>query len=148
MVEACNINPLGNSKWKHWGTWPPVLKCAGRNSWWTDSDALLRPQGYYSRLKNVREKKSFLMPHLHQTAQCVTVTHCTAWLRDRAMNSSHTIYLSKHKLHLNQKKSSTKCWKCPHASRNPVQRICSDGNGSPDEIMSICLVQQNREMYP
>jgi hypothetical protein len=27
-------------------------------------------------------------------------------------------------------------------------RFCSDGNGLPDEILSICLAQENREMYP
>jgi hypothetical protein len=38
----------------------------------------------------------------------------------------------------------------PKVDRNgfcPARFLCH-GNGSPDEILSICLAQENREMYP
>jgi hypothetical protein len=35
----------------------------------------------------------------------------------------------------------------PHIWCNPVKSLCSDRNGSPDEILSICLAQGNREMW-
>jgi hypothetical protein len=35
-----------------------------------------------------------------------------------------------------------------HVLCNPVQSFCSNRNGSPDEILSICLAQENQEMYP
>jgi hypothetical protein len=59
----------------------------------------------------------------------------------------------------NKKHCYIKCWKCPPRpdycnltpkfDRNgfcPVRFLCH-GSGSPDEILSICLVQGNREMY-
>jgi hypothetical protein len=30
----------------------------------------------------------------------------------------------------------------------PGEEFLCHGNGSPDEILSICLTQENREMYP
>jgi hypothetical protein len=30
----------------------------------------------------------------------------------------------------------------------PGEEFPCHGNGSPDEILSLCLVQENREMYP
>jgi hypothetical protein len=30
----------------------------------------------------------------------------------------------------------------------PGEEFLCHGNGSPDEILSICLAQENREMYP
>jgi hypothetical protein len=36
----------------------------------------------------------------------------------------------------------------PHVWCNPLKSFCSDGNSSPDKILSICLAQENQEMYP
>jgi hypothetical protein len=36
----------------------------------------------------------------------------------------------------------------PHVWCTSVKSFCSDQNSSPDEILSICLAQENREMYP
>jgi hypothetical protein len=69
----------------------------------------------------------------------------------------------KNKLNRNEetkKQCYIKCWKCPprsamhtftlflmsDATRWRVSAVT--GNGSPDEISSICLEQENREMYP
>jgi hypothetical protein len=30
----------------------------------------------------------------------------------------------------------------------PGEKFLCDGNGSPKEILSICLVEENQEMYP
>jgi hypothetical protein len=50
-----------------------------------------------------------------------------------------------------------KFWKCPPRSAMHVftpssclmqPGFCMTGNGSPDRILSFCLAQENREMYP
>jgi hypothetical protein len=75
---------------------------------------------------------------------------------------SDKLYLSNNKLHCNQKRKIMliKCLKCsPHSAMQafifylkldmkPGEDFLCHRNGSPHEILSICLVQENREMYP
>jgi hypothetical protein len=35
-----------------------------------------------------------------------------------------------------------------HVWCNTVKSLCCDGNGSPGELLSICLAQENPEVYP
>jgi hypothetical protein len=81
-------------------------------------------------------------------------------------NSWHMFYLLKNKLHWNQETENTvilsvgnvhRVQRCVHSlfssclmQRNcfwPARFLCP-GNGSPYEIFSICLAQENREMFP
>jgi hypothetical protein len=37
---------------------------------------------------------------------------------------------------------------CSSCMMQPGEEFLCHGNGSPDEILQICLAQENREMYP
>jgi hypothetical protein len=63
-------------------------------------------------------------------------------------------------IQIRKKQGYIKCWKCPPLSAMHAFTLCLmfdatrwrvsavTGNGSPDEILSNCLAQENREMYP
>jgi hypothetical protein len=78
-------------------------------------------------------------------------------------NSWHMFCWKNNKLRWNQKTKKQyflSCWKCPPCSATHAFTIflmfdatrwkvpVVTGNGSPDEILSICLAQENRECSP
>jgi hypothetical protein len=86
----------------------------------------------------------------------------TEWSKSRASHSWHMFYMSKNKLHWNQKtknyvilsfRNVHRVYRCMHSLfysclMQPGEEFLCHGNGSPDEILLICLAQGNREMYP
>jgi hypothetical protein len=94
---------------------------------------------------------SLTFAHLH-------IFICTEWSRTSATYSLHMFYLSKTKqnnLHWNNKKwCHIKCCKCPTRSvfssclMQPGEQFLCHRNGSPDQILWICLAQENWELYP
>jgi hypothetical protein len=93
---------------------------------------------------------------------CPTSFFYRAIEKSRNLFLTHVIFVKK-QITLkseNKKQCYIKCWKCPprsamrafilfhmfDATRWRVSAVTV--NGSPDEILSICLAQENREMYP
>jgi hypothetical protein len=93
----------------------------------------------------------------------------TGWSESHATHSWHMFYLSKNKVHWNQKPKNNVILNlrnvhCVHRCMRSLFSSClmqpgeeflqwrlkctAHGNGSPDDILSICLAQKNREMYP
>jgi hypothetical protein len=89
-------------------------------------------------------------------------TGCAGWSESHATDSWHMFYLLKKKLHSNQKTKNNvilsvgnvhRVQRCMHSLfssclMQPGEEFLCHGNVSPDEILSICLVQENQEMYP
>jgi hypothetical protein len=85
----------------------------------------------------------------------------TGWSKIHATDSWHMFYLSKNKLHWNQKTKNIilsvgnvhHIQRCMHllfssCLMQPSEEFLCHGSGSPDKILSVCLAQENREMYP
>jgi hypothetical protein len=93
----------------------------------------------------------------------ITVKHHWYIQGDRKVTQPwHMFYLSKNKLHWNQKTKNNvilsvgnvhHALQCMHSLfssclMEPGEELLCHRNSSPDEILLICLAQENHEMYP
>jgi hypothetical protein len=98
-----------------------------------------------------------------QNNKTARVNICNVIQRDRNVMQPFPgmFYYSKNKLHWYEKKNNVILisenvyrvqrrmhWFFPSCLMQPAKGFCSDWNGPLDEILSICLARQNREIYP
>jgi hypothetical protein len=95
----------------------------------------------------------------HLSKNCSTILVSLRVYRSHVTHSWHMSYLSKNKLHWNQKTKNNvilsvenvhRVHRCMHSLfssclMQPGEELLCHGNGSPDEILSICLAQESRE---